>query len=120
MAELPLLLADLHLSLPVDTEIKLRLNPDADPDWNRQRALDLVIGAGFTAAGPLRAGKKGFSMPAKRIQSLPDTVTKGMRLLVVGSVTADRATVSGPQRLKRDWSVSTGIRDMPCWNMVWV
>ena len=84
MAELPLLLADLHLSLPVDTEIKLRLNPDADPDWNRQRALDLVIGAGFTAAGPLRAGKKGFSMPAKRIQSLPDTVTKGMRLLVVG------------------------------------
>ena len=34
MAELPLLLADLHLSLPVDTEITLRLNPDADPDWN--------------------------------------------------------------------------------------
>ena len=65
-------------------EITLGLDPEAGPDWSRERALDLVVGAGFTAVGPLRASRPGFAVPAKRIQSLPDTVTRGMRLLVIG------------------------------------
>ncbi|MBU04670.1 MAG: DNA glycosylase [Dehalococcoidales bacterium] len=84
IAELPLLLADLHLSLPVAEEINLELVPNADSGWTRQRALDLVVGAGFTAAGPVRVGGPGFIVSARRIRSLPDTVAPGMRLLIVG------------------------------------
>ncbi|MEC9328470.1 MAG: hypothetical protein VX749_01325, partial [Pseudomonadota bacterium] len=84
VTELPLLLADLHLSLPVAEEVNLKLVPNADPGWTRQRALDLVVGAGFTIAGPIRAGGHGFVVSARRILSLPDTVAPGMRLLIVG------------------------------------
>jgi TDG/mug DNA glycosylase family protein len=82
---LPLRLADLHVSLRPGDLVTCRLEPTPDDGWCRQRALDLMIGAGFSPdqAGPV-SRSVATVVDATRIHSLPDTVAPGMRLLIVG------------------------------------
>jgi len=47
VTELPLALADLHLSLLPNDEVVTLLSARPSADWSRQRVLDLAIGAGF-------------------------------------------------------------------------
>ena len=82
--DLPLALADLHASLAVGVRLDLRLDPVPDDAWGCQRALDLVVGAGFTGVGEARPVGSAVEVPVERRRSLPDTVAPGMRLLVVG------------------------------------
>ena len=51
VSELPLTLADLHLSLSINERIACWLRPLPGPEWTPGRATDLVIGAGFTPTG---------------------------------------------------------------------
>jgi double-stranded uracil-DNA glycosylase len=71
----PLALAELHRNLPVDSRILLRLSEGRLP------AADLVSGGGFAA---LAIEDDGRTVDAVRLQSLPDYVGPGMRLLMVG------------------------------------
>jgi len=83
--ELPLLLADLHRSLPVDDVVELVLVPRVRaPGWSADRATDLVVGAGFALVEPPVVDGARIAVRATRIRSLPDTVGADMRLLVVG------------------------------------
>ena len=82
--DLPMLLADLHRSLPVDEVVDLVLAPEADEGWSPQRATDLVLGAGFAPHGPPESHGTRMAVRATRIRSLADTVGPTMRLLVVG------------------------------------
>ena len=84
VTELPLVLADLHLSLSPNDEVVTVLGPRPSTDWSRQRALDLVIGAGFLPRSKVVRKSSGFELRLKRIRSLPDTVTLDMRVLIVG------------------------------------
>ena len=53
-------------------------------DWSRQRALDLVTGAGFLPRGKVVRKSPGFEFRLKRIRSLPDTVGPNMQVLIIG------------------------------------
>ena len=53
-------------------------------DWSRQRALDLVTGAGFLPRGKVVRKSPGFELRLKRIRSLPDTVGPNMQVLIIG------------------------------------
>ena len=53
-------------------------------DWSRQRALDLVTGAGFLPRGKVVRKSSGFELRLKRIRSLPDTVGPNMQVLIIG------------------------------------
>ena len=53
-------------------------------DWSRQRALDLVTGAGFLPRGKVVRKSSGFVLRLKRIRSLPDTVGPNMQVLIIG------------------------------------
>ena len=81
---LPGHLARLHQSLPVGERIKARLSPRPSRAWSAQRAVDLVVGAGFVFDGKcvLRGGRA--TMTLERLQSLPDSVGPGMSILIVG------------------------------------
>jgi len=82
--ELPLTLADLHLSLSPEDEVIVHLGARSAPDWSRQRALDLVTGAGFLPRGKVVRKSSGFVLRLKRIRSLPDTVGPNMQVLIIG------------------------------------
>ena len=82
--ELPLTLADLHLSLSPEDEVIVHLGARSAPDWSRQRALDLVTGAGFLPRGKVVRKSSGFELRLKRIRSLPDTVGPNMQVLIIG------------------------------------
>ena len=84
VTELPLALADLHLSLVPDDELVAQLSVRPSTEWCRERVMDLVIGAGFLPGGKIVKKLSGFELQMKRIQSLPDTVGPSMRVLVVG------------------------------------
>ena len=84
VTELPLALADLHLSLLPNDEVVTLLSARPSADWSRQRVLDLAIGAGFVPRGKVVRKMSGFELRLKRIRSLPDTVTSDMRVLIVG------------------------------------
>ena len=81
---LPLLLADLHQSLPTGATIDCCLSPRADTHWNTARAVDLAIGAGFTVNKRPKCQKECVRLTLTRRHSLPDTVSNDMRLLIVG------------------------------------
>ena len=84
VTELPLTLADLHLSLSPGDEVVTHLSARPSLDWSRQRAMDLVIGAGFLPYGKVTKKSSGFVLRLKRIRSLPDTVGPKMQILIVG------------------------------------
>ena len=84
VTELPLALADLHLSLVPDDEVVVQLSVKSSTDWCRERVMDLVIGAGFLPCGKIVKKLSGFELQLKRIRSLPDTVGPSMRVLIVG------------------------------------
>ena len=84
VSDLPLALADLHLSLSIDERVSCCLNPLAGPEWTPERAMDLIIGAGFKPTSSIIAEHSGMRFDMIRIHSLPDIVAAGMRLLIVG------------------------------------
>ena len=84
VTELPLALADLHLSLSPSDEVITLLSARPSADWSRQLVLDLVIGAGFLPRGKVVRKLSEFELRLKRIRSLPDTVAPDMRVLIVG------------------------------------
>ena len=84
VTELPLILADLHLSLSPGDEVVTHLSARPSHDWSCQRAMDLVIGAGFLPDGKVTKKSSGFVLRLKRIRSLPDTVGPKMQVLIVG------------------------------------
>ena len=81
---LPLALAEQHRTLCVGRTIRAVLHPRPTRLWGRQLALDLAIGAGFASIGPVLYRKGVAYLTLQRLRSLPDTVSSGMRLLVVG------------------------------------
>jgi len=81
---LPLTLADLHLALSPQDEVVVHLEAKPSLDWSRQRAVDLVIGAGFLSCDKVTKKSSGFVLRLKRIRSLPDTVSPKMHVLIVG------------------------------------
>ena len=82
--DLPLLLADLHAGLDLGNRSTLRLEPAIGDGWGLDRASDLVVGAGFVALGGTLTDGNAVEVDVERRHSLPDTVSPGMRLLVVG------------------------------------
>ena len=84
VSELPLALADLHLSLSTNDRVACWLKPLPGPEWTPGRATDLVIGAGFTPAGSAIVEHADVILDMIRIHSLPDIVAAQMRLLIVG------------------------------------
>ncbi len=84
VTELPLTLADLHFSLSPGDELVTHLSARPSLDWSCQRAMDLVIGAGFLPRGKVVRKSSGFVLRLKRIRSLPDTVGPNMQVLIIG------------------------------------
>ncbi|MBC8365545.1 MAG: mismatch-specific DNA-glycosylase [Actinobacteria bacterium] len=82
--DLPLLLADLHADLEVGTRATLRLEPTIGVGWGRERAADLLVGAGFGVLAEARLEGAIVEIDVERLRSLPDSVAPGMRLLTVG------------------------------------
>ena len=83
MAELPLALADVQAELPVGARAELRVRSQDRPGPGR--IADLVIGAGFgyDAIAESNDGDE-WLVAARRVRSLADTVSRGMRVLVCG------------------------------------
>ncbi|MEX2292766.1 MAG: mismatch-specific DNA-glycosylase [Acidimicrobiales bacterium] len=81
--DLPIALADLHRTLPVDASLELRTQGD------RARIADIVVGAGFAREADEP------DLRVCRLRTLPDTVRAGMRLLVCGLNPSLRAADAG-------------------------
>lgn len=85
---LPIALARLHRSLPVDASVAISAR------WPTTGAItpeDLLIGAGFTLTAP----RDDRVVTAVRARSLPDTVGPRMRLLVSGLNPSEHAADAG-------------------------
>ena len=80
-ADLPMALADLHLSLPVGARAELTFST-----WRREQLLDVVTGAGFSLdeLEEHHGSEQRSTVRAHRDRTLPDTVGPEMRLLVCG------------------------------------
>ena len=63
VSELPLALRNLHLRLIINERIKCSLNPRFEEDWNLQRAVDLVIGAGFEVTNAVAVSYTHLTLP---------------------------------------------------------
>jgi len=101
-AEVPLALADLHRSLAPGAPVVLHLfggdvehGPHINDtfagrrfsQWPEALLHDVVVGAGFeldALEGTRTAYEPLLTVRARRVQSLPDTIGRGMRLLVCG------------------------------------
>ena len=84
LAQVPRALARLHAAHSVGEGLLVKISPKTSSRWNRQRAEDLLIGAGFEIQRPvLFRGQSAFAKVG-RIESLPDTVGRGLKTLVVG------------------------------------
>ncbi len=114
-AELPVALAELHRSLRVDAPVELTFIGGAPNDWaefpdddlpgrwfatwSAERLADVVVGAGFAleelAETRSRDDNVELTVRARRMQTLPDTVGAGMRLLVCGLNPSVRAADAG-------------------------
>lgn len=81
---LPRELARLHGRIEIGTRCSIRLSPLPSSHWNRQRAQDLLTGAGFVAACAVSFRANVASAEIERIESLPDTLGRGLRILIVG------------------------------------
>ena len=87
-------LAELHRGLPVGGVLELAVSPDDGLDrsgLDDDRLRDLLVGAGFEplepgpeTAGPPPAAPGRLVAGARRARTLPDTVGRGMRLLLCG------------------------------------
>lgn len=112
--DVPLALADLHRSLPVDGPIEVTLFggevegrevfPSDDlpgrwfSTWTRERLEDVVAGAGFTLDElevTTSDDGTGYTVRARRHRTLPDTVGPEMRLLICGLNPSLRAADAG-------------------------
>ncbi|MGA0343802.1 MAG: mismatch-specific DNA-glycosylase [Arenicellales bacterium] len=80
----PKALADLHASSPVGATLALRLAPQPEQEWNPQKAEDLLIGGGFELQKPVRFRSQSAIANVVRIESLPDTVGRSLKTLIVG------------------------------------
>lgn len=67
--DVPLWLARLHRSLPVGSEVRISISGSLPVPED-----DLIEGAGFNTDGPL----------STRLETIPDTVAPGMKMLVCG------------------------------------
>jgi TDG/mug DNA glycosylase family protein len=81
---LPASLALLHHVTAVGEQVKVRLAPNPSQAWTQDRARDLIVGAGFELAGSCSLNQGAALVRIRRIQSLPDSVGPGMRVLIVG------------------------------------
>lgn len=103
-SRLPLVLADLHRSLPAGAPIHVRL-PRGDSD--HPTGADLMTGAGFGHLVVTEVGDQ-HAVDAVRLRSLPDIVATGMQLLVCGlnpSLHAADAGVGYAGPANRFWPV---------------
>jgi TDG/mug DNA glycosylase family protein len=95
-------LVALHRATVVDESVTVTA---PGPRWDRGRLGDLLVGAGFTP-GRIGAVADGIRVTATRQCSLPDTVSPGMRLLVIGlnpSVYAAEAGIGFARPGNRYW-----------------
>ena len=84
LAQVPRALASLHAAHSVGEELLVKLSPKPSSRWGRERAEDLLIGAGFEVQSPaLFRGQSAFAKVV-RIESLPDAVGRGLKTLIVG------------------------------------
>lgn len=81
---LPAVLARLHREMTVGDEEAVCLAPSPSQTWTQERAQDLIVGAGFELAGSCSLNQGTALVRIRRIQSLPDSVGPGMRVLIVG------------------------------------
>ena len=81
---LPRALARLHRETTVGSERVVRLAPSPSQAWTKERARDLIVGAGFELIGSCSLHQGVALVRIRRIQSLPDSVGPGMRVLIVG------------------------------------
>jgi len=81
---LPAVLARLHREMTVGEERAVCLAPSPSRAWTKERARDLVIGAGFELLGSCRWNQGAVMARIRRIRSLPDSVGPGMQVLIVG------------------------------------
>ena len=81
---LPAVLARLHRETSVGEERAVCLAPSPSQAWTKERARDLIIGAGFELIGSCSLNQGAVMTQIRRIQSLPDSVGPGMQVLIVG------------------------------------
>ena len=112
--DVPMALGDLHAALEVGALVELTffggdvegraVFPDDDlpgrwfSTWSEQRLRDVVVGAGFEVdelARRERGGEVGFTVRARRVRTLADTVGPALRLLVCGLNPSLRAADAG-------------------------
>ncbi len=91
LSDLPLALADLHRATPEEARVRLLLPVGV----SRERAADLVHGAGFAADGPPTTGRGGLVVTGVRSHTLADTVGPGMVLLVCGNNPSPASAAAG-------------------------
>jgi TDG/mug DNA glycosylase family protein len=103
--QLPMALARLHWDMPVGSSLTVEVGRDDSEEKHVDRLRDLAVGAGFAVHDVVVEGRS-IRMRAHRERTLPDTVGRGMRLLVCGlnpSVYAADAGVGYARPGNRFW-----------------